>query len=222
MGKKKGKFKEMLIRLHYKYSQNNRSVILANHIAEIIRNEFDSSQNIRILDFGCGDMYVAKCVHEIIPSTNWTGTDVRENWENEDLGFNYKKFENNILPFADNSFDIVLMNDVLHHIIDEEQALSVQECLRAGKTIIIKDVFEKGYFSRFILILMDIIGNWAYNVRIPKHYFSKKRFFQFCSENSINCDIKVSKIALYNHLPFFIRLLSPPDLHFIAILRKKN
>jgi len=175
----KSLFKHWLIQLHYKYSQNKRSVILATHIAEIIKSDFNCTHKIHILDFGCGDMYVAKCIHEIIPSTNWTGTDVRENWDKKDLGFEYVKYENNKLPFSDNSFDIVLMNDVLHHIVDEEKALSVQECLRAGRALIIKDVFEKSFFKSIILILMDIIGNWAYNVKIPTHYFSKKSFFLF-------------------------------------------
>jgi 2-polyprenyl-3-methyl-5-hydroxy-6-metoxy-1,4-benzoquinol methylase len=195
---------------------------LAAEIAEIIKSKFVTSPTIRILDFGCDDMKIAHCVHEIIPSTDWTGTDVRENWENEALGFPYAKFENNNLPFADNSFDMVLMNDVLHHIRKDEQAVSIHECLRTGKMILIKDVFEKGLFSRFILILMDIVGNWAYRVRIPTRYFTRKRFLKFCKENAIDCDIIISEIALYNHLPFMVRLLSPPDLHFIAILRKIN
>jgi 2-polyprenyl-3-methyl-5-hydroxy-6-metoxy-1,4-benzoquinol methylase len=195
---------------------------LATVIAKIIQSKFGTSPPIRILDFGCGDMKIAQCVHRIIPTSNWTGTDVRENWENEALGFPYAKFENNNLPFADNSFDIVVMNDVLHHIRKDEQAVSIHECLRTGKMILIKDVFEKGLFSRFILILMDIVGNWAYRVRIPTRYFTRKSFLKFCNENTIECDIIISEIALYNHLPFMVRLLSPPDLHFIAILRKIN
>jgi 2-polyprenyl-3-methyl-5-hydroxy-6-metoxy-1,4-benzoquinol methylase len=218
----KGHFKQWLIRLHYRYSQNFRSEILANKIAEIINSKFDASRSIRILDFGCGDMKVAKCVREIIPSTNWTGTDVRENWENEELGFPYAKFERNILPFESKSFDVVLMNDVLHHVNEKEQAKVMSECLRVGDMILIKDVFEKGYFSRFILIMMDIAGNWAYGVKTPTRYFTKKRFSQFCNENSVNCEIITSEIALYDHLPFFVRLLSPPNLHFIAILRNIN
>jgi hypothetical protein len=98
--------------------------------------------------------------------------------------------------------------------------MAVLECLRVGNKVIIKDVFEKGIISCVILILMDILGNWVYGVRIPTRYFSKKRFEKFCKDNLISCEIKVLKVELYNHLRSIIRLISPSDLHFIAVLTK--
>jgi len=67
---------------------------------------------------------------------------------------------------------------------------------------------------------MDFIGNWAYGIKIPKKYFTKESFLFFCAKNKLDCDIKISEIALYNHLPSIIRMISPPNLHFIAVLKR--
>jgi ubiquinone/menaquinone biosynthesis C-methylase UbiE len=213
--------KQKLIAFHHKYSHNIRCEILGEKIAEIIISETDCSKGVEALDFGCGDMKITSCIHQIIPAINWTGTDILERLENEKFPFQYIKYEECKLPFIDNSFNVIMMCDVLHHIIEKEQSVAIFECLRVGKKVVIKDCFEKGLFSRFVLQLMDIVGNWAYGVRIPTRYFTKKSFLKFCNNNSIDCHLKVLGIELYNHLPFFIKLISPPDLHFIAILTRK-
>jgi len=219
--KNKSRFKKKLINLHHKWSQNTRCEILGVEISKIIDPIYDKEKKITALDFGCGDMKVSSCIHQILPKIEWTGTDIHEKMDYEKFPFRYVKYGNNKLPFENDCFDLVLLSDVLHHVIEKEQNEVIKECLRVGRVIIIKDTFEKGIFSRMILILMDIFGNWAYGVRIPSRYFTKERFLKYCEMNSISCDIIVSKIELYNHLPLFIRLLSPPDLHFIAVLRKK-
>jgi ubiquinone/menaquinone biosynthesis C-methylase UbiE len=214
--------KQKLIVFHHKYSKNIRSEILGKKIAEIIISETDCSKRVEALDFGCSDMKIASCIHQIIPEINWIGTDIYENPENEKFPFRYIKYEKCKLPFADKNFKVVIMCDVLHHIVEKEQSSSFSECLRVGEKVIIKDTFEKGYLSRLILILMDFFGNWAYGIRIPTHYLTRKSFLKYCNDNSIDCKIKVSEIELYKHLPFFIRFVSPPSLHFIAVLKENK
>jgi SAM-dependent methyltransferase len=219
--KNKNSFQRFLIRLHQKYSQDTRSVILGNIIAGVIKNEIVCSEKISVLDFGCGDMKIAAEINKKIPNIDWTGTDIYENY-NEKFPFRYVNSENSSLPFEDKAFDIVVMSDVLHHIVEDEQIPILKECLRVGKKVVIKDSFEKGYFFRLILILMDIVGNWAYGVRIPNRYFTRLRFTEMCIKNNIHCEIKVKEIELYNHLSACIKLLSPPDLHFVAVLKNEK
>jgi ubiquinone/menaquinone biosynthesis C-methylase UbiE len=220
--KNKKWFQWKLIAFHHKYSQNTRSLILGNIFAEIIQSEINCDKPFEALDFGCGDMKIATCIHQLIPTVNWTGTDVPEKLDHEILPYRYICFKNNKLPFETNQFDVVIMSDVLHHIAEKGQDVAIKECARVGKIVILKDVIEKGIFSRFILLIMDIIGNWAYGVRIPTRYFTKQRFLEFCKKNSLKVEIKVEKVELYNHLPWIVRIMAPPDLHFIAILKKDN
>jgi len=220
--KNTSRFKQWVIRMHNKYSHITRSGILGTRIAEIIKSEFDCSQKIEALDFGCGDMNISVTINQLIPETVFTGTDIHLIPENAKLPFPYIQFRNNRLPFENNRFKIVILCDVLHHIPEKDQAVTMKECLRVGENVIMKDVFEKGLFSRLVLIMLDILGNWAYGVRIPNRYFTRKRFLKFCEENGFTSKIMINQIELYNHMPYLLRQFSNPNLNFITVIRKKE
>jgi ubiquinone/menaquinone biosynthesis C-methylase UbiE len=73
-----------------------------------------------MLDFGCGDMEIASNIHQIIPEINWTGTDIHLKLDSENFPFKYLQYQDCKLPFQNKSFEIVVMSDVLHHIIEKE------------------------------------------------------------------------------------------------------
>lgn len=99
-----------------------------------------AGQKKKILDIGCNDGFFS----EKLKNTGHivTGIDISEQMlaQAKKRGIQVKKvdIESETLPFSDNSFDIVLLSDVIEHIFDTDRLLS--ECHRVltprGKLLI--------------------------------------------------------------------------------------
>ncbi|MGI9159885.1 MAG: hypothetical protein ACR2K1_09050, partial [Saprospiraceae bacterium] len=95
----------------------------------------------------------------------------------------------------------------------------LRECARVGKTIILKDHFQYGFFSNLMLKWMDRFGNQAYGVHIPGRYFSSESFNALCSNVGLRIVNLQTGIRLYDHLPIISTVLRP-EWQFIAVLEK--
>ena len=71
-------------------------------------------------------------------------------------------------------FDLIISIDVLHHIGIENSHKILNKLSKYSKYILIKDHFEHGFFSRHLLRFVDFYANYAYGVKIPNRYFTKK------------------------------------------------
>lgn len=105
-----------------------RSKLIVKHFREWIKN------NQKILDIGCGTGITTKVVIENF-KISVTGCDVVN-----DLVFDipfYRISKNDRLPFKNKSFDLAMLNDVLHHVDKSHQTHIIKEALRvAGKVLI--------------------------------------------------------------------------------------
>jgi len=216
----KGFIKSNLKTVHHTLSHNNRVAILAREIAGILPGVFPAKKSVNALDIGCGDMQLAELIdeHKAIP-INWNCIDIfdpptdsdDEKWQK------YKKFNGQDIPFDNESFDFAMFCDVLHH--DQKNAGDLlAEAKRVADYILIKDHFEYGFFSRTTLRAMDWVGNYAYDVTIPKRYYSESLFEDLVKQQGLHIEsIKVG-INLYGHLPVIGNILSP-KWQFIALLK---
>lgn len=196
--------KKILIKFHKKASHSHRVKTLSETIyRDFLLPFFNENDNLKVLDVGCGDMQIISELTNKLPESIFKGIDVfklPENFVSDSYWQNYVWFDGINIPFKDNYFDVVLLMDVLHHIQIEKQLPLLREIKRVAKFVIIKDHFEYGFFSRQMLRIMDLAGNWAYGVSIPKKYFTKASFASFLS--AANCKkIKMTEgINLYQHL----------------------
>ncbi len=88
----------------------------------------------KILDIGCGTGITAKVIIEDF-KVNVTGCDL-ENYLAFDIPF-YKISKNGKLPFKDKTFDVAMLNDVLHHVDKAYQTYIIKEALRVAKKVLI-------------------------------------------------------------------------------------
>jgi len=192
-----------LVRTHQILSHHTRSYILSCIISEQIKSLFPKELLIKCLDVGCGDMKIAEMIRSKSPNTAWSCIDVHDlpdSLINEEQWNKYSKFDGVNLPFDDQSFDVILFCDVLHH--DEKNIIKlIKEAARVGHFIIIKDHFEYGCYSRQMLRLMDFLGNWGYGVSVPSRYFNEIQFESLCSEAGCNEIRRIKNISLYEHIP---------------------
>lgn len=103
-----------------------------------------------ILDVGCGTGIVTKILGDYF-STKITGCDVK-NYLIYKIPF--IKTRDNQLPVKDKSYDVALLNDVLHHIKKEDQVNVLKETTRVAKKVLIFE-FEPTIIGK----LADIILN---------------------------------------------------------------
>lgn len=213
--KKKSFAHKALINLHQLLSHKRRVSLLSEKISDLIKNEFPDMEVIRCVDVGCGDMQIAENIGKHNPKTAWNCIDIHDLPENaSDKWGKYKKFDGINIPYDDKSMDVVLFCDVLHHAQDKASRL-LRDAGRVGRIIIVKDHFEYSFYSRLMLRLMDIIGNWGYGVKVPESYFTTKSFKELYTSAGLTAKRVDVGLDLY---PGFVRFLFRPNWQFIAIL----
>lgn len=213
---KKSFFDKLLIRFHKNASHSNRIGVLSSLFTQEIKALDIKEEIITLLDIGCGDMKITKILAEQNEQLQTVGADIYPNtkqWKN------YVFFDGKTLPIADKSFDVVLFSDVLHHDSENLDQL-LKEAKRVGNFIIIKDHFEYGFFSRSLLQLADIVGNYGYGVSIPKRYFTKKRFQELLKKHQLTEIKQQCPVYLYNHLPL-VKYIFKGKYQFVSVISCK-
>jgi len=127
--------------------------------AEIIAETYKkwNLKDKKVLDVGCGNGVVSKVLIETL-NFDLTGTDILD-YRKENIPF--KKMETkNKLPFDDNSFQFVMLNDILHHAEDIEK-LIIESSRLAPNLLIFEDK------ESILLKILDVGLNYLYCNKMP-------------------------------------------------------
>jgi len=193
--------------LHDKFVYNRRMDLLSDIIVKHLND------GEKILDIGCGDGKIDYYIMQK-KSVNISGVDVLVR---DTTYIPVQKYDGSHLPFTDDSFDVVLFVDVIHHIDNPLDIL--QEAKRVARSIIIKDHLREGVLAYSTLKFMDYIGNAHYGVRLPYNYLDKTEWDTLfhevgltIAENGYN-----TKLKLY---PFPFNLFFDRNLHFCVKLQR--
>jgi len=131
-------------------------------------------KSLKILDLGCGTGFLT-CHLEKLYTDSWVvGLDPRKSYLKEaKRKLNGIIVEGNglCLPFREESFDIVCLYDVIHHIkIRKKFFKEVKKILKKDGYLFIKDV-EKGItYNFFINLIMDLLQFLAYRENFGDYY----------------------------------------------------
>jgi SAM-dependent methyltransferase len=190
---------------HGGYVETRRARILSKHLAEIIPDSF------QVLDVGCGNGLIGRLITEIRPDVNVCGLEVLER---DCTYIPIERFNGEIIPYDDASFDGVMFVDVLHHTKDPMVLL--REAARvARKAIFIKDHMLDGLFAGPTLRAMDQVGNRRYGVSLPYNYWSRRKWLQAFGALRVEVGSWTTRLRLY---PWPTSLLFDRSLHFVARL----
>jgi SAM-dependent methyltransferase len=173
--------------------------------------------DIKLLDFGCGNMAISQYLVATSVVAGMLGVDTYPRPSLEDKKFRlYEQIHDaEHLPFSDNSFDVAICVDVLHHVGLDESAGVLRELARVSKFVVVKDHFEFGYISRQLLRLADWYGNYAYGVNVPDRYYDQRLWRETIQVAGLT---EVSlKTPLRIHSGLFGLILRPRN-HFISVL----
>ena len=166
-----------------------------------------------MLDVGSGDGTVASLLMKSRGDLKLQGIDVlvRPN-----ASIPVTRFDGQTIPFPDDSFDVVMFVDVLHHT--EHPKALLREAVRvARKGIAIKDHTQDGPASRFRLKFMDWVGNARFGVNLPYNYWPSQRWSETFDALGLRSAEKRTELGLY---PGFADWIFGRGLHFVALLNK--
>ena len=173
---------------------------LVRYLSPYLKN----SRNVLDLGASCGRL--ANELSNKLPDTYFVGVDT--NVQPKSF-IPIKKYDGKKIPFPDNSFDCVMIIDVLHH--DENPAIILQEARRVSKKyILIKDHYWNNKFDFLLLKYSDYFGNKPYGVALPYNFLNIANWESLIKESNL----KIVKTQRFRYNLF------DPCKHIIYLLNK--
>ena len=131
---------------------------------QILRQEIDNKSNLKILDIGCGTGETLSFLNNHLSHPDLYGVDsssVAVEYAKSRGHKQILKVEADMLPFKDDTFDYVLLLDVLEHIKDDSSVLSEAKRVlkRNGKIIMTVPALQflwsehdaqQGHYRRYV------------------------------------------------------------------------
>jgi ubiquinone/menaquinone biosynthesis C-methylase UbiE len=115
----------------YKYDGRHKSIAL-----DLI-GQYNLKDGCKILDIGCGKAFLLYELKQLLPNTTIIGFDYSQygidNAKNEIKESLFKHNAQDIYPFEDDEFDLVISLATLHNLKIYDLKKAVQECERVGK-----------------------------------------------------------------------------------------
>ncbi len=155
----------------------------------------------KVLDVGCGNGVMGSEFKKAF-KCEVTGTDILY-YMDKDATINYVGMTNPVvLPFPSKSFDLVIINEVLHHTDTDTQLALINEAKRVGHRLLI---FEED--PSIMAKLIDIVINNIHNKAMPRplNFQTKERWLQILSVYfyNVKCfDVQTSFYYPLNHIGF--------------------
>lgn len=121
----------------------NRKTDLNQASIDFILKQIEAGSFKNIIDIGCGSGYILDLIQSKFPHIELTGFDIKKSKTVE----NYNFVEGNLekLPFENNSFDLVLCNHTVEHLVDLN--LCISELVRiTNKKLVVVTPCQRPYY----------------------------------------------------------------------------
>lgn len=181
-------------------SKFNISVITTPYRAKLIISIYKRwfKRNGKAIDIGCGTGIVANLLKKSL-GLKIIGCDIK-NYLINDIPF--VKIKGEKLPFPNKSYDVILFNDVLHHIDKARQEVIISEALRVAKYVFIFE-YEPSTGGK----ILDVVLNKLHygDLAVPLAFRYAQEWKQLFKKLSANYDFIRLKRPLwypFEHIAF--------------------
>ncbi len=169
----------------------------------------------RVLDIGCGFGTLGKALADADPARRLV-VEGLERVRRDGEAIPVTAYDGREAPFADNTFDAVILADVLHHEPDPDKLLD--EAARITKRfLIIKDHAPQGPLAHQRISLIDWAANAPYGVPCLFRYFTPSQWRAHFASRQLQIVEERLSMKLY---PPFVNLLFGRRLQYLAVTAK--
>ena len=149
--------------------------------------------HLSALDVGGGTGIMACTVKALFGLERVASVDV-ENRFLPSLGIETAVYDGTSLPFADGSFDCILLFNVLHHVPVAARMALLRECRRvAGRgPIYIKDHVSRGRADDGRLAILDFLGNVPFSGMVRASYLRAEDWRQLAARTGYETSAHIS------------------------------
>jgi SAM-dependent methyltransferase len=186
-------------------------------LAEYICSLLPAYGRCRIVDVGSGEGRLAALIQEHRPNTSVTCVDTFIRTRRE-RSLPVVRIDGAHLPFADASFDVALLINVLHHAANLRGLL--REVSRVSRRrIVIKDHLANSWAQRQQLAILDVLGNCGSGAVVKGRYLSDSEW------DSVFAQFQDMKVGRYDGLRFrngWVSRVFPNQLEILFTLDRRE
>jgi SAM-dependent methyltransferase len=194
-------------RFHDRWVHGRRVRVLSEHLAELLPDDGT------VLDVGSGDGFVDALIMRRRPGLRISGLDVVMR---ESPHIPVEQFDGTRIPKPDDSVDVAMLVDVLHHTTTPLDLL--REALRVSRGgLVLKDVTigDPDFLAEPTLKGMDWVGNARHDVPLPYNFFTRAQWQAAFDELGVVESGRRERFGLY---PWPATLLFERRMHFASRL----
>jgi ubiquinone/menaquinone biosynthesis C-methylase UbiE len=167
----------------------------------------------RVLDIGCGFGHLGRALMDA--SSDHLQVEGLESVKRGGELIPVTAYSGARMPFADKTFDAVILADVLHHDQDQEKLL--REAVRVSRgLVIIKDHVRGGLMAQQRISLLDWAANAGYNVPCLYKYHNLQEWRKLVGKFSSRVVEERTSVDVYP--PVFNQLLGK-GLHYFVVFQ---
>lgn len=160
----------------YRHRQPAYQMILLRELAE----EWEGHRNV--LDVGGGSGVLGQAIHELF-ATSVTSVDVHNRYV-PGLTTRAIVYDGETLPFANDAFDAIVINNVLHHVPPEVRLTLLRECRRVCRgPVYVKDHLASTWLDHVRLTVLDAIGNLPFGGMVSARYLTSSEWRRLAVES---------------------------------------
>jgi ubiquinone/menaquinone biosynthesis C-methylase UbiE len=145
------------------------------------------------LDVGGGTGVMAQTIKTLFRLNRVASVDVHDRFL-PSLNIETAIYDGTTLPFADDSFDCILLFNVLHHVPAADRIALIRECHRvAGRgPIYIKDHISRGVLDDARLAILDLLGNVPFRGMVSASYLRKEDWRDLATQTGYETSDRLS------------------------------
>jgi len=127
--------------------------------------------NRTVLDVGGGTGILAQSIKKLFAVDRVVSVDIEDRYL-DSLDIETRTYDGRTLPFADGSFDCVVLCNVLHHVPKDARVPLLRECARvaAAGTVYVKDHVAGSRLDHLRLKILDLLGNVPFGGMVEASY----------------------------------------------------
>jgi SAM-dependent methyltransferase len=151
------------------------------YVALSVLQQMWDPRHLIALDVGGGTGVMAYTIKTLFGLERVVSVDVQDRFL-PSLDIETAVYDGTTLPFADGSFDCILLFNVLHHVPVTSRVALLRECLRVARgPLYIKDHVSHGSTDDARLAVLDFLGNVPFSGMVRASYLREEDWRELAS-----------------------------------------